>query len=124
MAESTSEQRRRHFRLVYPITDRPWAVIEGVKYPIINISESGALVSLIGIERALRVERSRGVLLAEQTFVTGELHFGDRASVRVMGYVHVVRPNSFVIKLAELIPLSIIMSEQRYIIQKTRKVAE
>ena len=107
------ENRRNFYRLSYPEKDRPFALFDGVKYPIINVSEGGLLLANWAVRKPPLVEKA---------FVSGSVDFNGRAKVEVSGYIVRVDTTemSWAIKLVKQIQLSLIMSEQMYFIKRVK----
>lgn len=109
MANSDDDeaQRRAFFRLPYPHTERPSLRVDDTLYPVSEISEGGL--------RVVALDQSE--VLAQQLDVQGTLHLVD-AKVDVHGRVLRQQGEEVVLVLSEGIPLSLMVSEQRRLIQK------
>lgn len=106
-------QRRRYFRLTYPPGDRPILTLKGTRYLAIDISEEGARFSLTDVKISQ---------LSEGMTVSGSLDFNGRGSFQLSGIIIRINEDSAAIKFKKLLPLKHIMAEQRYLIQKYKKV--
>lgn len=105
-----SEQRRRHFRLRYPIPIRPPIEIDGNVFSVVDVSEGG--LRLHGVSSAYPEEGKQ---------VTGEIEFQDGAKVEIIGHVlRTTDQGDCVLELERGVPQSRMMDEQRRMIQKHR----
>lgn len=100
-------ERRRYFRLAYPVADRPVCQIRDRQYPLVEISEEGM---------RLVVAQARGFKANQELALTLQLHEGR--NIHVVGEVHRMHDDQLVLKLNCAIPLSVIVAEQRYLLVK------
>jgi hypothetical protein len=107
MNANSQGQRRSHFRLQYPATDRPTVQIDGVGNEVLEISEAGA-----------RMVLSPGpAMVAGQPFA-GVLRFRDGTEVAIEGKVTRVDGDQGVLKLSPGISLNRMLTEQRQLLQR------
>ena len=102
-----NEQQREHFRLVYPLDERPALTLGNKTFAVVDVSESG--IRFAGGREKYTV----GVA------VKGDIVFPDNARCAIVGKVtRVVDGSDYIIRLDTPIPLARMMSEQRRLIQK------
>lgn len=107
---SEEEQKREHFRLVYPPSDRPKIVIGGEKYSILDLSEEG-----------IKFGHPASVCLGIGNVVRGEITFANGEKETVVGKILRIiesNPSHTVIQLTQGLPLKRMMDEQRALIKK------
>ncbi|MBW2148868.1 MAG: PilZ domain-containing protein [Deltaproteobacteria bacterium] len=92
-------QKRDHFRVTYPYTERPKLTITGEGFDIIDISEKGIKFSL-------------------DTTLRATISFHDGESLHVEGKIIRIRNNEIVVHLSKDIPPERISTEQRYLMNK------
>jgi hypothetical protein len=102
------EQSRSHFRVEYPSHERPKLIADSQSFAVVNVSEEGLLFEFTGPAEDLEVESQ----------FEGTIHFRDEAKVQVSGTVLRVEGNTVAVHLIKGVPLSRIMAEQRYLINK------
>ncbi len=100
------KERRQHFRLQYPLAERPMSLIRGEAYPILDLSEGG-----IRIQVAQNTQFVEGETLA-LTMQLASKEFD------VAGKVVRVKESSVGILLTEAIPLSTIRDVERTLREK------
>ena len=93
------EQRREHFRIEYPYTERPKLTITGGEFTAIDVSETGMKFA---IKKPLR---------AAITFHDGE-------TLNVEGEILRIQGNEVVVRFSKGIPPRRIMKEQQYLLSK------
>jgi hypothetical protein len=100
---------REFFRIHYTAPDNPILELEKVKFFVIDISEGG-----------LKFAPKKGQLFTEGQRISGKILFGSRGFVIVHGNVLRVSVRDIAAQLdkASRIPLTRIMEEQRFLIQK------
>lgn len=106
-SQDNEAQRRAFFRLPYPHTERPSLMAGDGVYPVSEISEGGMRV----------VALDQGDVLAQQHQVQGVLRL-NQTEVAIHGRVLRQQGEEVVLVLSEGIPLSLMVSEQRRLIQK------
>jgi len=102
---AAQSQDREHFRLVYPVEERPTMSIKQKVYPVLDVSEAGV--------------RFRGSPheFAVNTKIEGEIIFKDGAAYPVEGLVfRVANADQYIVQLMKPVPLSRMMAEQRRLI--------
>ena len=104
-------ERRSHFRIVYPLKERPEARLNGVRCTVVDLSEGGIRFATSAID-AFQVS----------TTVSGTIAFADGGREAINGTVLRKKGNQFVVHLTMAIPLPRVMIEQRIIIQKHGKL--
>ena len=103
-----SSNQRQHFRIEYPIPDRPKVEIDGKLYPVLDLSEKG--LKLLGGPRFKPKTTTK---------IHGKVYFHDKTMCHVIGVVLRVNDDeSVVLKLSDGVPLPKIMDEQRQLIRK------
>ena len=101
-------QQRKHFRVEYPKDDRPSFQTKKSQYTIVNLSEKGLLI----------LSDSSGTPLAVGKTMRGDVVFSDAETVGVEGKVLRDIDGSVAVVLTSGIPLTKIMTEQRYLINR------
>lgn len=98
---------RAHYRICYPLSNRPVFEAHGKKHPVIDVSEQGLAISVAddGIKHATQA-------------ITGRIHFLDGDVITVTGKVLRHDTKSVILLLSAGVPLPIIMKEQRFLLQK------
>lgn len=105
-----SDERRRHFRLRYPISVRPPIEIDGNVFSVVDLSEGG-----------LKFHGSRSTYPAAGTNVVGKIQFSDGTRAEVRGQmVRVTVGGDCVLQLTQGVPLARMMDEPRNMIRKHR----
>ena len=103
-----SKQKRQFFRIEYPVEERPWLLLGNDKFEVLDASERG-----------LRIVPLKGQPLP--TMVKGTLQFRDGSECQVAGNVsRQTEEGHLVVQLTLGISLTLIMKEQRRLIQKYR----
>ena len=104
MTQNDRENRREHYRIIYPVSCRPKLVINNKQYEVIDISEKGVrflhqgtCTLQPGSETRIKITFHNGVSLDIKCKV---LRFNDTAAI---------------LSLLQDIPFEIIIEEQRYI---------
>ncbi len=110
-AGGSYEDRRQHFRLVYPREFAPGLIINGRLFVIQDICE-----------RAIRFRRDASRYYESGQKITAALIFNDGSKFDVSGWVGRVYANDVVVLLTKHIPYQKIMAEQ-IIIEKKKKSA-
>jgi len=106
----TDQQRRQHYRVVYPLGLQPELKIVGRTFPVIDLSEAG-----------IRFENPEGVKLPGD-LLQGTVTFHDGGTEKVMGRVCREQGNYTVILLiVKRIPYTRILAEQKYLRQAPRR---
>jgi hypothetical protein len=109
MSQTTSN-RRTHFRIEYPKSQRPTVVLAGGLFEVMDLSERG-----ICFERSLSF---RPML---NSTVSGRVQFKDGSFVDIEGRVVRIQTSPYVcaLKLTREIPLAKVMDEQRRLRQRS-----
>ena len=104
-----ADNKREHFRVVYPVNENPRFICERVKYSVSDVSEGG--FSFVTKEPAR---------LISGDIVEGTIEFGRRGKEQVRGEVLRVDGRKVSIRFFDDAKLSLrrIMDEQRFLIQK------
>jgi hypothetical protein len=108
---SSEADRRAFFRLKYPIAERPRAMCMGGRYEISEISEGGIRISPHNLNDFIL-----------GTLVDAVLVFRDGTSQPVQGTIYRYDKGEVVIRLTKQIPASRVFTEQRFIIQKYKRM--
>lgn len=106
--KKTGEDLRQHYRIRYPIQERPQFECQGKKYPVIDVSERGL---------AILVDKKDGIGQFKLE-LTGRIAFKCGDAVTVSGKVLRSNPDSVIIVLRAGVPFATVMKEQRLIIKK------
>ena len=101
------EQRRAHFRLFYPESERPVMDANGQQHRVVEIAEGG-----------IRIVVNRGESMQLGDAFGGDICFHDDGVERVAGEVYRLDEVLAVIKLANGLSLHRVMLEQAYIKKK------
>lgn len=99
---------RTHFRIEYPVDVRPVFQIKSLKFPVINISESGVLFSIKNTKGRVTIGRT----------MKGVITFQDSAQVPIEGEIIRHANEAVAIKFTQGISLQRIMTEQRWLLTK------
>ena len=105
---SNDENMRKHFRLTYPPQERPvFTMKSGHKFKIQDCSEGGLCI------------------ITQDNFpwkqVSGDLCFNRRHKIKVRGRLIRREGNLVIIKLMNHIDYSVIMAEQRFLLQNYKE---
>jgi hypothetical protein len=98
---------RRHYRIPYPVAARPEGSFAGKPFFVVDLSEEGT-----------KIQFTDAVQMPKGQMIRSRIKFQDGEIFEITGKV--IRQESpvlIVMQLVEGIPLSKIMSEQRYLIQ-------
>lgn len=99
---------REFFRIEYPITDRPKAVLNGKRGTVVNLSEQG-----------VKWETSEGdTPVVDGDRVFGKISFVDGETLDFNGVCIRSDGSKVAVRLSAPVPLSRIMNEQRALIKK------
>ncbi len=103
------DNKREHFRVVYPVNENPRFLLRGGKYSVSDVSEGGF---------SFMVKDSTNLIAGEM--VEGVIEFGRRGKEKVRGEVLRVDGRKVSIRFANDAKLSLrrIMDEQRFLIQR------
>ena len=107
--DEKTQNSREFFRIHYKAPDNPILEMNKVKFFIVDISEGG-----------FRFSPKKGQMFSEGERVDGKILFGSRGFVMIKGSVLRVSVRDIAVQLDEpsRIPLTRIMEEQRFLIQK------
>ncbi len=105
---SQSEQRRKHFRLVYPPAYAPTIKISGHRFFIIDLSEQG-----------IRFYNPFRIRMPEDIF-SGEVQLHEGPPIKVVGRVIRITPTDVALSLIRGVPYKTIMDEQLYLMKVSR----
>ncbi len=105
--EYTGEQRRKHFRVEYPLVYRPRFTLNGNKFPVLDISEKG-----------VRFVRTNKGWTPEVQRVKGAITFHDEQSYFLTGSIVRQEDNQVALYLDEGLPFKRVMAEQQYLIRR------
>ena len=111
MSEKEGEQKRQHFRIVYPFEARPTATVSGKKHPVLEVSESGLKLSWASTD-----------LPGKNETLTIKVSFQDGETITVKGKPIRMDESAIAFKLSEGFPLQKIMAEQRFLIKKYKNL--
>ncbi len=107
---SRGQQRREHFRVAYPLVERPKLMIWKREHDVIDISEQGVKFSC---DKSIMV---RGTNINRAT-----IRFHDGEIVEIEGKVVRTGVKEAILRLSKEIPYKRIVEEQRYIKSKYGK---
>ncbi|HTS89714.1 MAG TPA: PilZ domain-containing protein [Gemmatimonadales bacterium] len=102
---------REHYRVAYPTALRPKLVVQGVTFEVVDISERGIRFRL---GEAARPEPGFEV--------QGEVRFRRGETITLRGTVLRVADGEVAARLEEGIPLRVIMEEQRFLLDRNRRM--
>lgn len=102
-----AEERRKYFRIPFPLVDRPVVTISGHEMKVVDLSEGG-----------LRAKMPQGVSYETGQMIQGELQVFDGTIFKISG--RVVRKHEYhlILEFTELLPFSLIMRLQRHLLNK------
>ena len=95
------EERRRHYRIHYPMMRRPWVDVWGQRLEVIDVSEGGV---------RFQCPDSQGVSAGEA--VQAVITFDDQGSVDVEGIVVRVERRRVALRLTVGVPYARVVREQ------------
>lgn len=98
------DNRREHYRIIYPLTCRPKLKIVRKEYDVVDISESG-------IKFLFRKDPA----LTAGAAIRGEMTFAAGDSLNIEGKILRIDEEIVILKLNRKIPFWKIVDEQRYI---------
>ena len=101
-----ANQKRKFFRIEYPKSERPTFCCAGTNYAVLDVSEEGIRFELSPMHDLVAGER-----------LVGSIDFCGRTNVKVKGTVLRIGNGFVVLSLERHLPLPVIMSEQRYLLQ-------
>jgi len=107
LAGEDGKQKREHYRIEYPVAERPLFLFKNLKLRAIDVSEKGAQVEF---------EKEKLPRIGETIRVSIIFCSGDRAEVE--GQVMRISESRVIFALTKGVKLSHIMAEQRYLIKK------
>lgn len=106
--EYDGEQRRRQFRIEYPLSERPTLLIgEEEPYEVIDVSEEGV---------RFFDHPTRSFLPGQK--ICGQIHFRDEQTVEIEGSVFRMMEGVIVLLLSRKIPYKLIVAEELYLRKK------
>lgn len=100
---------RAHFRILYPIHVRPLFTVDGVGYPVIDLSEGGMRCAIPGA----RPPQAGAAL-------EGTLRFHRGVSNLVAGEVIRVDHTSMAVRFTVGVPFADVLEEQRFLLRRNR----
>ncbi len=106
--DAKENEQRRHFRIHFPVSERPIIEIKGKKYIVVDASEQGLALS---VEPDDALNGNTGV-------IKGAITFKDKETVNVVGKVLRTFQGNLILSLSVGLPLTTIMKQQRYLLQK------
>jgi hypothetical protein len=95
---------RAHYRIIYPLGDRPRLELGGRQHDVVDCSEGG-----------LRFQMTSGAPPELGESVRAVVRFHEGREVEVEGPVVRVQGGHVALRLARGIPLAVILAEQRYL---------
>ncbi|RZA25792.1 MAG: PilZ domain-containing protein [Proteobacteria bacterium] len=107
--DDKGQNAREFFRIHYTAPDNPILEMDKVKFFVIDISEGG-----------LKFTPKKGQIFAAGQRISGKILFGSRGFYMIKGSILRVSIRDIAVQLDEpsRIPLTRIMEEQRFLIQK------
>lgn len=106
--EKTGQEQREHYRIRYPVEERPTFECQGRQYEVIDLSEKG-LAFRRGAQDS--IAQTPGLLKGRILFKSGEF-------AAITGKVLRHTEDTVILILQIGVPLSIIMKEQRQLLQR------
>lgn len=107
-SDPDDSQQRRHYRIRFPIAERPVFEFNGKHYVVLDLSEQGLSFAI-----------ESGDSIAKNTkLIAGRIVFNDKEAVNVTGTILRKSDEHVVLVLKQGIPLSIVMKQQRLLLQK------
>jgi hypothetical protein len=100
-----SSPERAHYRIVYPLRDRPRLELGGRQHEVVDCSGDG-----------LRFQLTGGAPPEPGARVQSVVRFHEGREVAVEGSVVRVQGGHIALRLARGIPLAVILAEQRYLL--------
>ena len=107
MSGDEVDNNRRHFRIQYSSSERPVFIYKDKEFEITDISESG--MNLVVDEEFTLVENQK---------VRGKIDFNGRNETEVKGIIRRIIDKQLAVEFIVGVPLNMIMTEQRYLIQR------
>ncbi|MEQ8171544.1 MAG: PilZ domain-containing protein [Candidatus Eremiobacterota bacterium] len=102
----SGEQRRRFYRIKYPLIERPKIILDNKSYQVIDISEGG--IKFFSPVTIFKINQ----------YIKGTITFHDGEVLEVEGHVLRLQNKRIIILLDIKIPLQRILKEQRFLIKK------
>ncbi|SMF80015.1 PilZ domain-containing protein [Pseudobacteriovorax antillogorgiicola] len=102
-----AKEQRRYFRIEYPLSHRPEFVHKIGKFPIFDLSEGGLSFQVAPEYTFMETEK----VTAEVRLVSGVSHTIKGRVIRVIG-------RKIIIEFIDPVPLSKIMEEERFLVQR------
>jgi len=99
-------QKRDHFRIVFPLGQRPCLVADLAEWDIVDLSENGAKIAV----------NCRTSLCSREKFAA-TIRFHDGTAAEVTASVQRQENEQVVLQFAEEVPYSLIMAEQRRLLR-------
>ena len=100
-----SSPERAHYRIVYPLRDRPRLELGGGQHEVVDCSEGG-----------LRFQMTSGAPPELGAHVRAVVRFHEGREVVVEGPIVRVQGGHIALRLTRGIPLAVILAEQRYLL--------
>ena len=104
----SGEERRRHYRVRYPVLRRPLMDVWGRRYEVIDISEGGV---------RFQCPDSQGIAAGQQ--VRAVITFDDMGKAEVEGTVVRIEPRHVALQLSVGVPYSRIVREQLHLLSRS-----
>lgn len=99
-------QKRNHFRIPYPITERPRLVMAGAEFEVLDLSARGARVAFN------KNSRDPGDGICPAT-----IRLKDATTIETVATVHRREANRLVLRFATELPYSVIAGEERRLLK-------
>jgi len=99
-------QKRDHFRIVFPLGQRPCLAAGLAEWDVIDLSENGAKIAV-----------NCGSSLSDRELFPATIRFHDGAAVAVTASVQRCENEQIVLQFAEPLSYSLIMAEQRRLLR-------
>lgn len=106
------ERPREHYRIQYPLAARPHFLVEGRRYQVVDLSETGM---------RLRLDRPDGPEVGGE--IRGTIRFRRGEEVVVAGVVVRVADDHAAVRLDIPLPFRVVLDEQRYLRERHRGMA-
>jgi hypothetical protein len=105
----TYDTARAHYRILYPIHVRPTFLVDGVSYPIIDLSEAGMRCAIPGVH-----------LPDPGSFLDGQVKFSRGGTCPIKGEVVRSDHTSMALRFKAGVPYAQVMDEQRFLLERNR----
>lgn len=109
-----AEQKRAHFRIVYPVGSRPKITLRNQTFDVVDLSE-------MGVRFATRDAKSWRSIV---DVIQASILFADNEKVAVIGKVLRTTDDQVILQLTKGVPFAKVMAEQRRILQSHKTLKQ